>query len=497
MKPQKLALISCFKWSYLSIAVQGLLKLLALVVLARLLTPHDFGLVTLALIYTSFIERLAQSGIGPTVVQLRIASTELITTARFLSVSLGIVSTGLVILGAAPLAYYLDEPQLALILKVMSIGCAIEGLAAIPEALLQRQLKFREVMLADNLAYLISMLGVCVVLALSGCGVWSLVIAHIVLKIVRFLVLTATAPRIVRGRISSASALEISRLAFGFSLARLLNLLSLQGDNFVVGRLLGTEALGIYNRAYQLMTLPAMYIGQVYERVMFPALAREQDDIKRVRENFLVALEVVTLTALPAGVAIYILSGEIALGGFGERWVGVAPILSILSFGVFFRTAYKCSDTTVRALGAVYHYAARQGLYACLVIGGAFLGARLGGISGVAYGVVVAVGINYLSMTRLCIKLSGVSLKKVLRAHLSGLWVSGLSFLVLERGIDYIRLSVGRSGAGDALLVLFYGGVLAAIVWGVSVLFLSCFIPFGVLPVVRRYLVSRKASALG
>jgi O-antigen/teichoic acid export membrane protein len=327
--------------------------------------------------------------------------------------------------------------------------------------------------------------------------VWSLVIAHIALKVVRFSVLIISAPRIQNGKISGAYAKEISRLAFGFSLARLLNLLSLQGDNFVVGRLIGTEALGIYNRAYQLMTLPAMYIGQVYERVMFPALAREQDDIKRVRESFLVALEVVTLTALPAGVAIYTLSGEIVLGGFGERWVEVAPILSILSFGVFFRTAYKCSDTTVRALGAVYHYAARQALYAVLVIGGAFLGAKIGGLAGVAYGVVIAVGINYLSMTRLCIKLSGVSLIKVFRAHISGVWVSAWSWLVLERGVDYIRLSVGSDGAGDALLVLFYGGVLALVVWVVSVLAISCFIQFGVLPVLRGYLFSRKASALG
>jgi PST family polysaccharide transporter len=244
------------------------------------------------------------------------------------------------------------------------------------------------------------------------------------------------------------------------------------------------------------MTLPAMYLGQVYERIMFPALARERDHIERLRENFLVALEVVTLTALPAGVLIYVLSDEIVLGGFGERWRGVAPVLSILSFGVFFRTAYKCSDTTVRALGAVYHYAARQALYAVMVICGALIGAGLGGIMGVAYGVVIAVGVNYISMTWLCVKLSGVSLIKVLRAHISGLWVSLWSWLILELGLDLIRRSVGGVGSGDALIVFFSGAILAAIVWSVSVFSIGWFIPFGVLPVLKEYIISRRSSVV-
>jgi PST family polysaccharide transporter len=275
-------------------------------------------------------------------------------------------------------------------------------------------------------------------------------------------------------------------MGFGFSLGRLLNFFSLQGDNFIVGRVLGTEALGLYNRAYQLMTLPAMYVGQVFERVMFPAMARRQSDKHRVGAEFLMALEAITLVALPAGVVMFILGREIILVIFGERWIGIVPVFSVLSFGVFFRTAYKCSDTVVRSLGAVFHYAGRQALYAALVIGGAWCGAILSGVPGVAWGVVGAVAINYVSMTRLSTRLLGISVHKVVRAHFVGLWSSAAVALVLSVVSDSLR-----ANSAHPFIVLIEAGLISGVVWILSLLCATLVVPFGCMRRVRDYLVAR------
>lgn len=479
------SIISGFKWTYASVALQGILKLVALMVLARLLTPRDFGLLGFSLLCTNIVERIGQGGIGPAIVQAESPSRDIISTAWWMSVLLGVLSMVVVSAAAGQVAVFFGEPELVGIVSALSIGCLLEGVVAIPEALLQRDLRFKAIMFADNLAYFVAMVGVCIVLALNGWGVWSLVVAQLVLKSVKLIVVMMVAPRCRGGQVSWTHVRYLAHMGFGFSLGRLLNFCSLQGDNFIVGRLLGTEALGIYNRAYQLMTLPAMYVGQVFERVMFPAMARRQSDRRQLGAEFLIALEVITLVALPAGIVMFILAREIVMVGFGERWQGVAPVFSVLSFGVFFRTAYKCSDTVVRSLGAVFHYAARQALYALLVLGGAWGGAMLNGVPGVAWGVVGAVGLNYLSMTRLSVRILGISVRRVIWAHLVGLWSSAVVALVLTAVTEPLRAHSAHSA-----LVLIEAATIAAGAWALSLITAALVVPFGCMPIIRAYVVT-------
>jgi PST family polysaccharide transporter len=473
-----------FQWTYASVALQGFLKLAALMILARLLTPRDFGLLGFALLCTNFVERIAQGGIAPALVQVEHATPDIISSAWWMSIVLGVLSTIAVALGADYVAIFFEEPELASIIRLVSVGCFLEAILAVPEAMLQRELRCREIMLADNLAYCIGMVGVCTTLAFAGWGVWSLAYAQVSLKAVRLVVLVGAAPAFTRNTIVWQHVKYLTHMGFGFSLGRLLNFFSLQGDNFVVGRLLGTEALGMYNRAYQLMTLPAMYVGQVFERVMFPAMARKQSNRQQLAAEFLVALEVLTLVALPSGVVMFALAPEIVLVGFGEQWRGVIPVVSILSFGVFFRTAYKCSDTAVRSVGAVYYYAGRQAVYSVLVIGGALVGALVAGVPGVACGVVGAVAINYVSMTRLAMKLLGARITHVARAHMAGCWASVWVVGALWVSTDFLRLH-----AEHPAMVLFGASIAALLAWCVSVALAVTCIPFGSMRYLRDYIV--------
>jgi O-antigen/teichoic acid export membrane protein len=475
-----------FQWTYISVALQGLLKLVALMVLARILTPRDFGLLGFALICTNFVERIGQGGFGPAVVQVKEATKSIVTTAARTSVAFGILSMLALALSSGALASFFGERELALVVITLSVGCLIESLIAIPEALLQRNLRCKEIMMADNIAYLISMIVICPSMAFLGWGVWSLVVAQLALKIIRLVIIQRAAPPCLSGVWSTVEALKLTKLAFGFSLGRLLNFFSLQGDNFVVGRLLGTEALGMYNRAYQLMTLPAIYFGQVFERVMFPAMARKQSNKKELGDEFLIALEVITAIALPAGVVMFALANEIVLVGFGSRWLSVVPVVSVLSFGVFFRTAYKCSDTVVRSLGAVYDYAGRQALYATLVIGGAYFGAKYDQIGGVAVGVVLAVAINYLSMTRLSSRLLGLRLPQIISAHLLGIWSSLWVGAALALVLAQLR---GQNLS--PLISLLASSCAAVVAWLLSMTLAMLFVPYGTLGRIRQMMQSR------
>lgn len=475
-----------FQWTYVSVAVQGALKVAVLVVLARVLTPRDFGLLGFALMCTSFVDRIGQLGIGPALVQAHHITPDTIRTAKILTIGCGVLATAVVALSAHYMATFFDEPALQGILVALSIGCLLEALASTAEARLQRAMRFKEMMIADNAAYAFGMAGVGIVLALCGWGVWSLVFATLAMKIIRSVILECFQTSYPAGALRVEEALRLLRTGLGFSLARMLNFFSLQGDNFIVGRLLGVEALGMYSRAYQLMTLPAMYVGQVFEKVMFPSMAQSQACHTSLAHEFLLTLEAITLVALPAGAAMFILAPEIVLVAFGERWSAIIPVVSIVSFGVFFRTAYKCSDTVVRSVGAVYHYAARQALYTVLVTGGAALGASTDGLTGVALGVVSAVTLNYISMTILCSRTIGVSYVSIARAHLSGIWVTLWVGVVLA-----VSISISREMYHHPGVVLSVGVCVGAIAWCLGVALAYKIIPGGFLQEVKRYITAR------
>jgi O-antigen/teichoic acid export membrane protein len=474
-----LRILAGFQWTYLSVALQGVLKLAVIVVLARALTPRDFGLLSFALMCTSFIDRIGQLGVGQALVQAPSLTADSLRTSYILSTTFGILSAAVVALCAPACARFFQEPALVHILYVLALGSIIDGMASFQEARMQRAMRFKELMMVDNLAYAVSMGGFGIVLALLGWGIWSLVIATLVLKILRLLSLVAWRDRqqnVDNGRWSTQEARVLLVTGMGFSLSRVLNFFSLQGDNFIVGRLLGVEALGLYSRAYQLMTIPAMYVGQVFEKVMFPAMAKSQAYPSRLIREYLLALEAITLVASPAAIVIFVLAPEIVRTGFGDAWSGVTPIISILSCGIFFRTAYKCSDTVVRSIGAVYHYAGRQALYTLFVVGGASIGAMTTGLSGVAVGVVAAVALNYVSMTMLCAKMIRVPWQSIARAHLSGIWVSVAVAIGLAGVAPYLRGSVSHPA-----LVLVLGSLWAAIVWGLAALAAHYLMPGGVL----------------
>jgi PST family polysaccharide transporter len=232
------------------------------------------------------------------------------------------------------------------------------------------------------------------------------------------------------------------------------------------------------------MTLPAMYIGQVFEKVMFPAMAQQQRNLERLRAQFLLTLECIAVVALPAGVGLYYLADEIVLVGIGRRWKEVIPVLQILACGVFFRTAYKCSDIVVRSVGAVYRYAQCQAWYSVMVIAGAVLGALTWNLRGVAIGVVIAVALNYASMTRLSRRLIGTSRRELAKAHLLGVLVSIPLALVLAGVLPWLR-----GAAGPSLITLLAGALIGAAVWGGSLAIALLFYDYGVASHARRLIM--------
>ena len=176
--------LSGLGWSYLSTFVKAFLSLLVLVILARLLTPVDFGLLGIAWIFIMLGNRFGQAFVGPAVIQRPDLTDAHIQVGFTLSVLIGIAIAAMIWLLAPFIGDFFREPIASQVLQVLSVIFIINGIGSVPTHLLRRDLRFRELMAADILAYCVGYGFTAIALALQGFGVWSLVWGEILHKVV-------------------------------------------------------------------------------------------------------------------------------------------------------------------------------------------------------------------------------------------------------------------------------------------------------------------------
>ncbi|NIX78088.1 lipopolysaccharide biosynthesis protein [Microvirga terricola] len=412
-------------WTSLAMGAQALMQLVALIMLARLLPPSKFGVFAAALIVTSFCAIFSELGVGPAIVQRPTLKQRHIRVGFTLSVLLSFVAGGLVWAAAPYIARFFQIPDLAEVVRAISLGFPLQGVSMVAQALAQRDLRFRWLAAIDAGAFAAGFVIVAPVLAWFDFGIWALVGAYLTQQGLRMIILLVGQPHSKRLLLERRAIKELLYFGGGFTLARIGNYLANQGDNLVVGRWLGPQALGLYTHAYQLMAAPAVLVGQVLDRVLFPTMALVQLEPQRLARAYRSGISACALVILPASVIVGIVADEIVLVLLGPAWSGVIFPLRILAFGMLFRTSYKLSDSIARATGAVYARAWRQAVFAGAVVLGSLIG-QLWGLGGVAFGVFSAIGLNFVLMAHLSLRLTGMSGSEFCRAHLPGIALAAI-----------------------------------------------------------------------
>jgi O-antigen/teichoic acid export membrane protein len=317
-------------WSWGAIAVTAGMQLVYTAVTARLLEPADFGLVAAALLGLRFVTYFSRFGLASAVVQRPSLDDSDISTAMRLSVLLGTGAALLSIAVSPLLAAVIREPGAAAVMRWMSLGVMIGTIAGVPEALVRRAMRFRQLAAAQVLSYAVGYLGVGVVAAVRGWGVWSLVAATISQAAVMLSLTVALSRPTVRAGFSRASAGQM--LSFGGTVAvtGFLEFLASSIDTIAIGRYLGSAGLGQYSRATYLVSLPVELASTATTRVLMPSLSRVQTEAERFARAVLV---MIGMLALVVAIPVAMVSAAapslvpILLGGGWEAAAAVLPFV--------------------------------------------------------------------------------------------------------------------------------------------------------------------------
>jgi O-antigen/teichoic acid export membrane protein len=409
-----------FFWTFLATGANAISLLLVVSVLARLLTPADFGLAAVALMVIGFSAIFSDFGVGPAVVQRKELRAAHVGSALSLSIVLGSLIAAILWLTSGAIADFFQLDELRPILRTLAVIFPVQGLSVVSDSLLQRELRFRQLAMVEVVTYAVGYGAVGIVLALWEFAAWALIGAHLTQIGLRTMLLLFLRPHAAWPLFERRASRELIFFGGGFTIARISNYVAGQAENLVIGRWLGPAALGVYGRAYQLMAGPAVLFGNVLDRVLFPTMVHVQDQPERLAGAYRRGVALIALVILPISSMVVALAPEVVRVLLGSDWDAVILPLQILGVGMLFRTSSKMSDALVRATGAVYRRSWRQTAYAVLVFVGAIIG-QFWGVEGVAAAVLVTLALNYLLMAHLSLNVTEMSWRTYFGAQLPGL----------------------------------------------------------------------------
>ncbi len=442
--------------------VQVALKIGVLAILARLVTPKEFGVMGIAVTVIEFSKMFTHMGVGPAIVQRKELEQRHLTTGFTLSICMGAFFAIILTLFSPLLAVFFRMPELTQVLRVISLVFLIDSFTLIAQALMSRNMKFKISATIEVISYAVGYGAVGIILAYMGWGIWALVAANLSQAVLLMILLVFVQPFPKKLGYDLNAFKELIYFGGGMTLAKIGNYLATQGDNLVVGRTLGPTALGIYGRAYQFMVMPASLFGNALDKSLFPAMTKVQDDKPRLAKAYLTGVRVIALVAIPLSILIIFLAPEIVMILLGPAWTDSILPLQILACSLLFRMSYKMSDSLARATGAVYRRAWRQIIYAGCVLTGSYIG-QFWGLYGVACGVALALIVNFLMMAHLSLQLTNARWSNILKAHTSGLIlgiisaIMGYSVVNLCRAYsipDFLTLIITAIGSISTLLFI-------------------------------------------
>lgn len=320
------------------------------VVLARLLTPQDYGMIAMITAVTGFITLFKDLGLSMATVQKARITHEQVSMLFWINVALSAVVMGVVMALAPVIAWFYGEPRLLPLTLVMALGFVFGGLCVQHSALLRREMRFGALALIDILRQVISVVA-GIIAALAGAGVWSLVYMPLAGSLVNVVAVWIVSPW--RPSLPVKHAGVRGMLTFGANLTgfNTLNYLARNADNVIVGKFLGSVQLGLYSKAYGLLMLPLQQITWPVSAVAIPALSRLQNDPEQYRRYYYRAVSAIAFATMPLVALLAALSDEIIRVVLGEQWIGAAIIFKVLAFAAFFQGVVSTSGWMYVSLG--------------------------------------------------------------------------------------------------------------------------------------------------
>ena len=331
-------------WNYLTFGLSKASTVIMTVVVARLLTPSDFGQFTLVLVVVNVFEYVKDLGVSAALVQSPRSWDRLAPTGLTLSVIFGAAVGGIVAVVAPAASSALHHPQLTPLIRVLGLGMALAAFSAIPAARLRRDLDFRRRMWPEFISSAAKAI-ITIALAFAGLGVWSLVYGQLAGTLVLASMYWWVSATPVRFGFDRQQARDLLRYGIPHTAATLLAFAIYNVDYLAIGVRLGDRPLGLYTIAYRLPELLVLSLCVVISEVLFSSLSRLQHSRTQLRQHYLQVVTVVAALSAPISITLAASAPSVIQTLYGHEYAPAAPVLAVLSaYALIYSASWHAGD---------------------------------------------------------------------------------------------------------------------------------------------------------
>lgn len=310
-----------------------LVSILTTSVLARLLTPEDFGIIAIATIFITFFSTLSDLGIGPAIIQNKELTDEDYKNLFSFTIYLGIFLSLFFLILAKPIGVYYKSDVLVSIIQILSISVFFTSINTVPSSLLLASCRFKIVGIRTFVIQLI-LAPISIIAAFKGMGVYSLVLSPLLSSIIIFFVNYRYYPIQFRFKFEQQSIRKVSHFSIYQFSFNFVNFFTRNLDKLLIGRILGMIPLGYFEKSYRLMMLPLQNLTHIITPSFHPIFSQFQDDLPLQRARYFNILKYLGYIAFPLGVYLFYTAKEWILIFFGDQWLPAVASFKILCFSI-------------------------------------------------------------------------------------------------------------------------------------------------------------------
>lgn len=325
-------------------------SLLITAILARLLSPDEFGIVAIATIIITFFNLFTDMGISPAIIQNKELTTKELSEIFSFTVWAGFLLAFCFFLCSWGIAAFYNNSQLILLCQLLSINLLFAAITIVPNALLYKNKEFKFIAWR-SLSIQVASGIISIIVALQGGGLYALIISPIISSALLFVLSIRKYPQKVQFTLGIQSLKKIFKYSAYQFLFNVINYFSRNLDKLLIGKYMNMNQLGYYEKSYRLMMLPLQNITQVITPVMHPIFSDFQNNLTKLASSYERIIRLLAFIGFPLSILLFFISDELILILFGEQWNASIPVFRILSLSVGIQIILSSSGSIFQASG--------------------------------------------------------------------------------------------------------------------------------------------------
>ncbi|MGM0582181.1 MAG: MOP flippase family protein [Bacteroidota bacterium] len=452
-KTHKAQTLGGIKWNIINQVLQQIVSVIIGIILARLLSPSEFGMIGMIAVFTGFLTVFKDFGLGSALIHKSDITEVDKSTVFWSNFIFGVFLFLLITLCSGLISSFYNSPELQLIIIVSSTSFIIQSVSYVQNTLIQKELAFKKLFGINLIGLLFSgTLGIW--MAYNNYGVWSLVfksLLEVTIGTIVIWLISDWTPKFVFNKKNLKELLNYSLPLMGSKSFQYWNRNS---DNLLIGKFLGSDALGVYTKAYSLMLLPVKKISSMLSAVLFPSISLIKHDTLRITDIYLKSVRIISLITFPVMGLLFVVADQFVFLILGEQWKEAIPVIRILCFVGALQSIGTLNGNIFLGLGKT-RLQFKLNVYLGIFIIIAISIGLLKGIKGVATAYMIATFISSFILRWYIGKLLMINIYTQIKPLLPSLITTIISVLILLL-VQYIQIFNDLNYIGFILNIILY-----------------------------------------